>query len=453
MASSFRYRPSIYHLAVISICYNIDTTLAVATPFHIPAKDPDVRQEKPVGREFSILEGNADAGDAGDFLAYTASGVGNLDGKGREATSSTATAGEGISLLDESARLAVSSFMDSSADHAEATRAIYTTDSEAHSFSVVYRGGVDGMQLILWGCVAALISILAVSAIFVSMQYSHQSLGDPGNRSTGTSDTLQGWIGQRSRRSHGGATSVNSFSVNSNAQRSTVKSCTSVTSDAISSSEQISSSSAYRTPGGASTLPGLPLCPLLIVPDGTRLACIVQNDVRCRKQELSFDIGAVPARGGVPLFRVRVSELGNEHPGIYVETLSGREQLAVLSTEELWRGVERPALSISRPWGLPYGTIQKGENGEYFVVRGTSTLLIFAGDFASHSIRVMNASENTVATTMRTSPEEYQVHMQARTDAGLIILGLLAIDKCETSSDPAQKSSSGTSSEVAQLSS
>jgi hypothetical protein len=215
----------------------------------------------------------------------------------------------------------------------------------------------------------------------------------------------------------------------------------------MSSCERISTSSAYRTPGGASMLPGLPLCPLLIVPDGTRLACIVQNDLRCRKQELCFDIGAVPARGGAPLFRVRVSELSTEAPGIYVETLSGREQLAVLSTEELWRGTERPSLSISRPWGLPYGTIQKGENGEYYVMRGTSTLLVIAGDFENHSIRVRNSSDNTVATVMQASPEEYQVHMQARTDAGLIILGLLAIDKCEIASDSLPKCSSGTPSE------
>jgi hypothetical protein len=333
------------------------------------------------------------------------------------------------------------------------TRAIYTTDvrpdpsqraAAAPSFTVIFSGSISGVQIILWGCIAALVSILAMSAIFLSFQYQRQGPhGDAASRS-GMADPMQGLIESRGRR---GAGHSDAGSVISNAQRSAAKSCASLASDAMSSCERISTSSAYRTPGGASMLPGLPLCPLLIVPDGTRLACIVQNDLRCRKQELCFDIGAVPARGGAPLFRVRVSELSTEAPGIYVETLSGREQLAVLSTEELWRGTERPSLSISRPWGLPYGTIQKGENGEYYVMRGTSTLLVIAGDFENHSIRVRNSSDNTVATVMQASPEEYQVHMQARTDAGLIILGLLAIDKCEIASDSLPKCSSGTPSE------
>lgn len=178
-------------------------------------------------------------------------------------------------------------------------------------------------------------------------------------------------------------------------------------------------------------LPGLPLCPLLVVPNGTRLGCVVQNDVCRIKQELSFDVCAVPSRGGSALFRARVSELNTDSPGIYIETLGGKDQLAYLSTEDLWRSAPSPVLGISRPLGLPYGTMEKRENGDYIIVRGQTPLLTFAGDYYSHSIRVMVPNGHTIATTAQTSAEEYQVHMQARTDAGLVILGLLAIDKCE----------------------
>lgn len=180
-------------------------------------------------------------------------------------------------------------------------------------------------------------------------------------------------------------------------------------------------------------LPGLPLCPLLVVPERTRLACLVQNDVCRRKQDLSFDIRSVPSREGAPLFRIRVAEHETMGAGIYVETLSGREQLAFLSTEALWQNSEHPVLEITRPTGVSYGSIEKGQNGEYFIIgkRGEK-LLTFEGDFQSHSIQVISPGGTVVAATLpESSLEEYQAHIQARTDAGLVILGLLAIDKCE----------------------
>jgi len=202
--------------------------------------------------------------------------------------------------------------------------------------------------------------------------------------------------------------------------------------DAFTEDESCMSSSTLQTRSRTSAgLPGLPLCHLLVVPDGTRLACFVQNEVRRKKQDLTFDVSAVPARGGAPLFRMRVAELGPEPSKIFVETLGGREQLAELSTEELWRGAPNPSLAISRPWGLPYGHVQKSDGGEYMVLRSQNTMLIFSGDYKTHNIQVQDTSGHTIATTMQTSPDEYQVHMQARTDAGLIILALLAIDKCE----------------------
>jgi len=311
------------------------------------------------------------------------------------------------------------------ANRVDATRLIYTASQEVESFALA--GGADGMQLVLWGCIAALVSIMAISAVFISMHYQYQS-----SRRDPTSENLSDLFPLRAPWQNTG-------------QRWSQKSSSDVaSSDNYTGSSARTSTDTQQQQSGA-VPPGLQLCPLLIVPDGTRLACIVQNDVRHKRQELSFDVVALPTRSGAPLFTVRISELGRETPGVYVETLSGREQLAFLSTEEVWKGVPNPVCTISRPWGLPYGTIQKSEDGAYHVNRGKTALLVFSGDFQNHKIQVRN-SRGVVAQTESTSPEEYQVRIQARTDAGLVILGLLAIDKCEVNHDG--KGSSGSSDPV-----
>lgn len=276
-------------------------------------------------------------------------------------------------------------------------------------------------QFLLWGC---LLAILIIGGISVMYLYAH--LGSSSVRAGHRADVLV----QKSR-----ALSAEQRCIRTSARSSPVPSNHTLRSLGGASGD-LSSASDTRS-GRGSELPGLPLCHLLVVPEGTRLACVVQNDVRRRRQELSFDISAIPTRGGAPLFRMRVSELGKEErgsvapSGIFVETLNGREQLASLSTEEIWSGSVRPSLAISRPWGLPYGMLQKDANGAYLVLRGSTTLLAFSGDFVHHSIEVKNSSGHVIATTSQHSSEEYQVQMQARTDAGLVILSLLAIDKCE----------------------
>mmetsp|Transcript_11716 Transcript_11716/g.32002 ORF Transcript_11716/g.32002 Transcript_11716/m.32002 type:complete len:364 (-) Transcript_11716:26-1117(-) len=182
----------------------------------------------------------------------------------------------------------------------------------------------------------------------------------------------------------------------------------------------------------------MPLCPLLIVPEGTRLACVVQNDVCRKRQDLSFNVRGMQSRGGAALFQMRVSEHGGASPGIYVETLGGKEQLAFLSTEELWSCAPRPVLAVLQPWGETYGSIQKSEGGEYVLRRGKAAMWLFSGDFASHSVQVVTTGGEAVANVCPSSHEEYQVFVQARIDAGLLILGLLAIDKCEADPGSAQ---------------
>lgn len=185
-----------------------------------------------------------------------------------------------------------------------------------------------------------------------------------------------------------------------------------------------------------------PLCPLLLVPEGTRLNCVVENDMCRRKQEMAFNIRGV---GGAHLFQVRVAELGNATPGIFVETLGGEALLAFLSTEEIWRSVPRPALSIFWPSGVHYGTMQKSEEGDYIIQQNGMVVLVFTGDFVSHTMRVKSGTGRTVASVTQDSPEEYQVVVHKCNDAGLVILGVLAIDKCELEPASRPASSMGTS--------
>lgn len=309
------------------------------------------------------------------------------------------------------------------------------TESQVHAENAYTTG--TGQIVVLWGCVAGVIAILCISAVFVSAHYSQRSSLQGSTAST-LKDRLSSAAG--SSKPHRGTPS--GLSRNSRKQSSGAPNRMGGSSESSSFTDQtggsshaqssVHSKSTQQNPVGAGTpLPGLPLCPQLIVPDGTRLACVVQNDVCRRRQELSFHISAVAERGGKPLFLVRVSEISSEPYGIYIETLGGMEQFAFLSTEDLWKGSERPVFSISRPWGLPYGTIQRGDNGEYAMLRGTAKLLFFTGDFANHDIQVLNSSGHAVAQTSPLSDEEYQLRMQPRTDAGLVILGLLAIDKME----------------------
>eukprot|EP00747_Dinoflagellata_sp_TGD_P058974 gnl/TRDRNA2_/TRDRNA2_151354_c0_seq1.p1 gnl/TRDRNA2_/TRDRNA2_151354_c0~~gnl/TRDRNA2_/TRDRNA2_151354_c0_seq1.p1 ORF type:complete len:384 (+),score=63.39 gnl/TRDRNA2_/TRDRNA2_151354_c0_seq1:351-1502(+) len=173
------------------------------------------------------------------------------------------------------------------------------------------------------------------------------------------------------------------------------------------------------------------LCPSLVVPDGTRLACVVRRRICNAKQNEIFDILGLPARGSAPLFRVCVAER-QANPGIFIETLGGVEKLAFMSTEELWRGTPAPNFRIDRQDGTNFGTIQKKRNGSFVALRGRTSLLVLSGDLAAPSgIQVSDATGYVVASTREATTESYQVHCQAGADVALILFGLLAIDKSE----------------------
>lgn len=185
------------------------------------------------------------------------------------------------------------------------------------------------------------------------------------------------------------------------------------------------------------------LCPVLQVPESTRLNCIVENDMCRRRQEMAFNVRGV---SGAHLFQVRVAETTSKAtPGILLEKLGGEELLAFLSTEEVWQGVARPNLNIFWPNGVHYGTMQKSEEGEYIVQQNGSVVLVYAGDFASHSVKIKSGAGRTVGSISQDSPEEYQVMVHTLNDAGLILLGALAIDKCEMEPASRPPSSMGTS--------
>lgn len=195
-----------------------------------------------------------------------------------------------------------------------------------------------------------------------------------------------------------------------------------------------SGSARHPSQGAGCNLSDQPLCPLLVVPENTRLACVIQNDVCRRTQELTFNISGLSSCGGAPLFQIRVSDQDSANPGVFAESLDGKDMLAFLSTEELWRGdadAARPVLRIARPSGVAYGTMQKTQAGDYCVYRGNVELLRFTGDFVGHKVQVVDPQGRLVAETWQKCPEEYQAHVYALFDASLVIIGFVAIDKCE----------------------
>lgn len=183
----------------------------------------------------------------------------------------------------------------------------------------------------------------------------------------------------------------------------------------------------------------VPLCPQLTVPDTSNLQ-VVLPDLACRgRQNIILDICSIPSLGGRPLFRARVAECAPtpaESCGIHLETMSGEQQFAFVSTEELWAAPARsqtPKLPILRPDGLQFATMRKDQRGDYIIMCGLGTLAAFSGDFSAHEIKVTNSQGRIMAQTHLGSEGFYEVTTSPSVDAGLIILGLLAIAKCEQS--------------------
>jgi hypothetical protein len=180
-----------------------------------------------------------------------------------------------------------------------------------------------------------------------------------------------------------------------------------------------------------------PLCPQLVVPDRSKLQCVLQDKVHFKRQNACVNVCSVAARGGTPLFQARINEVdvaASSAVGIYLETLRGEEKFAFLSTQEVWNCPEKrqPSMDIMRASGSKYASMAKNDVGAYSVTSGGSPLMTFSGSFSKHDIRVSDGNGQTLAEVSPGSTEgTYEVVVFPNVDAGLIILGLLAINKTE----------------------
>lgn len=182
----------------------------------------------------------------------------------------------------------------------------------------------------------------------------------------------------------------------------------------------------------------VPLCPQLMVPTSSYLRVVVPELACRRRQDTFINICSVPSLGGSPLFRARVSECEPAAcgaRGVYLETLEGDQQFAWVSTEELWSSPGKPSwspkLTIMRPDGLQFATMKKNNRGDYVIMCGLGILAVFSGDFQAHEAHVVSSQGRLMAQIQRGRQGCYEVTTSPDIDAGLIILGLLAIDKCE----------------------
>jgi hypothetical protein len=220
------------------------------------------------------------------------------------------------------------------------------------------------------------------------------------------------------------------------------------------SSNSLASSgfAASTSPSDASLLRGAcvatTLCPQLVVPENCTLQCALPRIVCQRRQNLIVSINSLAVPGGTALFQARLAEGDTADfsgAGIHLEMLGGEEEFAFLSTEDVWaaKGARQPEMEITKASstaadgttkvpGAKYATMRKTDSTTYIMTRGTGTLMVFSGRLSKHELQVCCATGQTVAKVSPGSTEGmYEVVVYTNTDAGLIILGLLAIDKCE----------------------
>lgn len=191
--------------------------------------------------------------------------------------------------------------------------------------------------------------------------------------------------------------------------------------------------------GGSMTPVTTALCPSLVVPNGSEFVFAIKEVVKLQRQEQFFNVVDLK---GLPLSRVVISEQGG-HPGILLQTLL-KQNLAFVSTEHAFVSTGGPggdsvSLDICRPNGEVFGSLQReGSSGRYVLKQkgGNRKILTFHGDFQEHAVNVLNAQGQLISCTERCTVDfdtanYYQVRVAPNVDAGLVICGLLSIDKLE----------------------
>jgi len=95
-----------------------------------------------------------------------------------------------------------------------------------------------------------------------------------------------------------------------------------------------------------------------------------------------------------------------------------------------------PKIPILRPDRLQFATMKKSQRGDYNVMCGLGTLASFSGDFLANEVQVVSGQGRMMAQAHHGTDGHFEVTTSPSIDAGLIILGLLAIAKCEQSQLP-----------------
>jgi hypothetical protein len=186
--------------------------------------------------------------------------------------------------------------------------------------------------------------------------------------------------------------------------------------------------------GPSRPTPAAWLCPQLMVPSGSQLHCAMRSTVSCARQELVVQVCSGAELGSAPLFEVRVADGGPEgssEAGIFLQTPGGEGQLASLSTREVWArpAGREPELEIMKASGKRFGTLTKSPTGSYIIASKFGTVAFFDDHFVAPRSQVQDGFGATLAEVISTSEGIYNVTVNPNIDAGLIVLGLLAIDK------------------------
>uniref|UniRef100_A0A7S4WFE3 Uncharacterized protein n=1 Tax=Alexandrium monilatum TaxID=311494 RepID=A0A7S4WFE3_9DINO len=177
------------------------------------------------------------------------------------------------------------------------------------------------------------------------------------------------------------------------------------------------------------------LCESLVVPDRKRLVCRIPRMLRRERQSIAFDITSAPSRGQRPLMRVRAAETDGSasRPRILIEHPKDGDPLAVVATDDLYTtglAEEERALSVLSASQFCFGAIQR-RSREYLLTRTDGSFIKFSGHFRRHDVHVRYGGR-TIANVEPVDDGAYQVSIESGVDAGLVLLGLLAIDKSET---------------------
>jgi len=186
------------------------------------------------------------------------------------------------------------------------------------------------------------------------------------------------------------------------------------------------------------------LCPKLVVPHGMEFVFAVREVIYRERQQTSFSIVDLT---GNPLCYVMARELNNSPSscGIYLELLS-KEPLAHVRTHMSHEGLGQ--LEICSPDGEVFCRVEpdvRGESGfqhqTRYVLRDPSgvQLAAYHGDFKNKAVNCTAPSGALVCATRRCTIEGdnspyapyYEVRVAPYADAGLLLCGLLAIDKLE----------------------